>query len=348
MKQGKCINMNTIFQEWLESGIQLRLKESTVAMYVRIYEAYIGPYWGDIEPCRITQEEMNAYVSLLLKTGCRSEKGGLSAKSVNDILTLLSSLLGYAAKQGYLSQSVSIPRPKNQKKAIRILTNAERTVLEQYCLNHLDLITGAILLDLFTGLRIGELCATVKSYVDFSSRALQVKKTMQRIKDLEGIRKTKVILDTPKTASSLRQIPIASYVFDKLEALYQDLKPEAYLLTGSSSKWIEPRTMEYHFKQTLLKAGLKPVNFHALRHTFATNFYYETLDVKTLSELLGHSSVAITYETYVHASLEVKRMGIEKIIPKASFRTCRKVMYFAIREFYIRMEWYTCYGKLMN
>ena len=161
---------------------------------------------------------------------------------------------------------------------------------------------------MFTGIRIGELCSLKWSDIDLEKNILTVSKTMQRIKKLDGNTATKILIDSPKSKSSVRKIPLPEFIADILKKLRGN--SDDYVLTGKKL-YAEPRTMQYRFSAILKKLSLPKVNFHALRHAFATNCIALGFDVKTLSEILGHSSVEITLNRYVHSSMDRKRACME-------------------------------------
>lgn len=142
-------------------------------------------------------------------------------------------------------------------------------------------------------------------------KTLNVCHTLQRIQTLnDPYCKTKIIVSVPKSDCSKRIIPLPDTLVEIIKLNYNDFK--GYILTGSESKYVEPRTMENHLKKVLRECGIKNITFHALRHTFATRCIEAGVDVKSLSEMLGHASVNITMNRYVHPSMEMKRKNIEK------------------------------------
>lgn len=163
-----------------------------------------------------------------------------------------------------------------------------------------------------TGMRIGEICTLKWKNVDLEKRILYVKATLQRIYDREN-RTTKVIIDTPKTQSSVRNIPISNKLYEILEPVKSKYQDEDFFLTGSENTFIEPRRLQYIFKELLKNSRVKMYKFHILRHTFATECIEVGMDVKSLSEILGHSSVDITLNRYVHSSYKTKKKYLERL-----------------------------------
>lgn len=164
---------------------------------------------------------------------------------------------------------------------------------------------SAVLLCLYAGLRIGELCALRWSDIDFDGKTLTVKRTVQRIVVPGHMTKTILLETDPKSESSRRTIPLAS---ELLEILSRFKGEQRYVF--GEEKPLDPRTMQNRFKKILKEAGIDGRTFHTLRHTFATNCVENGMDVKTLSEILGHSDVKTTLNRYVHPTMDSKRKQI--------------------------------------
>lgn len=168
---------------------------------------------------------------------------------------------------------------------------------------------------LYTGIRIGELCALQWKNISFTDSTLKVIHTMQRIQyeNEYSTHKTHIIITEPKSSSAIRTIPLPEFLTEKLRPFVAN--PNAFVLSGECTQHVEPRTMQNKFKAYLAEGGIEDANFHSLRHTFATRCVEIGFDIKTLSEILGHSSVKITLDKYVHSSLELKRSNMEKLQP---------------------------------
>ena len=184
--------------------------------------------------------------------------------------------------------------------------------LSDYLRNNLNLYNLGILVCLYTGFRIGEICALKWGNVSFQEKVIYVHQTMQRLQCSEsGESKTQIIISNPKSNSSVRKIPIPDELFNLID---QYTFPEnAYFLTGTSKQYVEPRNMQNKFKKAIKECGIENANFHALRHTFATRCVELGFDIKSLSEILGHSSVNITLNRYVHPSMELKQQNMNKL-----------------------------------
>jgi integrase len=203
-----------------------------------------------------------------------------------------------------------------------VLDTQDHKKLIRRVTQHLNRKNIGILLSLHTGLRIGELCAIRWDDIDLARRTLSVTKTIQRIyiKEIDGRAFTKITITAPKTKASVRELPLSSFLSAQLARLYSAEKErilsaseagtETYLLTGKAD-YIEPRSYRNYYNRYLRGADIPHLNFHGLRHTFATEMIRHGADVKTLSGLLGHSSVSLTMDLYVHPQMEQKRKCME-------------------------------------
>ena len=292
-----------IADEWLEYK-RASIKESTYYKYTYTINKYLKQILKGV-----TLEELEDYN---FNEVSRKLSESLSAKTIKEIINVLKSILKFVElKYNVKINSDLISSPKVLQEELRILSKREKTRLEQYCLKEKSLRCIGILVCLFTGMRIGEICALKWENIDLDKKVIYVKKTLQRIYDAEN--KTKIIIDTPKTRNSVRSIPISNKLYEILKPLKQKHKKEDFFLTGSAEKFIEPRSYQYFFKDCLKKSRIKDYKFHILRHTFATNCIEVGMDIKSLSEILGHSSVDITLNRYVHSSYKIKKKFLEKL-----------------------------------
>lgn len=306
-----CESFHDNAAEWLKS-IQPMIKESTYNKYKNLLELYILPEFGTVPINNITHDFIETWChSLLISGGTR--KSGLSAKTVSDALSVVRSILRFAQKKGQtIPCDVGDIHIKRQAKEIRVLNRGEQQKLCKYLYSNLNAHNIGILLCLFTGLRVGELCALRWEDISLKDQEIHIHQTMQRIQDKSGTnRKTKIVITAPKSPSSIRTIPIPDDLI-KIIADYQ-ITSKGYFLTNSCFCYIEPRTMQNHFKQVLEKCSINTANFHCLRHTFATRCVEVGFDTKSLSEILGHSSINITMNRYVHPSMELKKENMQRL-----------------------------------
>jgi len=292
-------------EEWL-SASRLRVKESSYANYENILNKHILPILGGEHISALTTSRINEFIHFKLTSGRLNGKGGLSAKSVRDILTVYRSIERYAYREYGIRES-NFTMPKTEQKRTDVLSREERQKLESFLMSNMCLTNLGVLLCLFTGLRIGELCGLKWEDIDFINSTLSVKRTVQRI-NKNGC--SQVVIGTPKSRTSVRTVPVPYFVMSLLEKYrrYDNL----YIITNSE-KPTEPRTMQNRFKSILKSCGVRNVNFHLLRHTYATVCIEKGFDPKALSELLGHADAAITLNRYVHSSMDAKKEYVSRL-----------------------------------
>lgn len=301
----------TLAQEWL-SNARLQTKESTANKYQNLLDSYILPFCKNQPLSEFSYVYIEDYCQKLLSSGGKRENG-LSPKTVSDTLSVIRSVLKFAIKKGKTvpcdGSSIQI---KQVQKGMRVLSKTEQETLCRYLYSEPNPYNIGILLCLFTGLRVGEICALRWEDISFEEQVIYVHKTLQRIQDKTHTgKKTRIVITTPKSTCSIRTIPIP----DELLKTLNEIKTVStgYVLTNSNDKFVEPRTMQNRFKTALEKAAIKPANFHALRHTFATRCIELGFDVKSLSEILGHATVNITMNRYVHPTLELKKENMQRL-----------------------------------
>ena len=305
--------LESVSDAWLKES-EAFLKESTIAKYRDYLRCYICPRFGSLDIGDISDEMLTAFcISLLEKGGVNGQ--GLSSKTVSEIFRVMKQLRKFARLRkitvGYKADCLGI---RQKTKPLRVFSPAERARLHAYLEKSKKRSHLGILLCLSTGIRLGELCALTWDDISLEEQKLYVRRTLQRIRNHEGSgAKTKIVVTQPKSDCSIRTIPLPSKLCSALAPHWQ---PGAFFLTGDTEKFVEPRTMQNHFKAVLAAAGIADANFHALRHTFATQCVEVNFDVKCLSELLGHSDVSITLNRYVHPTMEMKRLNMEKLLSK--------------------------------
>lgn len=291
---------------------KIHLKGSTYLKYSNLIDKHIIPELGDICISQINSVLLADFMNHKLKHGRIDKNGGLAASYVKNIMIIVTEIINFSIDEGYSSPiRIKLHMPKNEKGEIRVMDKINQKTLEDYLFSHLTPTNMGILLSLNTGLRIGEICALKWSDIDFQKAILKVNSTVSRVKSDDGSSKSKLIIDTPKTQSSIREIPIISQLIKPLIFLYETRNSE-YIISAETS-FVSPRTFEYRFHTVLKKCGIASFNYHVLRHTFATRCIEGGVDIKSLSEILGHANVSVTLNTYVHSSIERKRELLEKI-----------------------------------
>lgn len=295
-------DFEVVTEEWLKYK-KNTVKKSTYYNYSYSVAKYLYPSFAGKNITKI--KNYNNFIEELSDT--------LSPKTVRDIVTKLKEIINFYEEEHNTKLNIKkMSLPKMNKKEIQILSNKEKQKLEKYCIEQNSLKSLGILICLNTGLRVGEVCALRWENVDFETRRIHVEKTIERIYSKEE-NKTIVIIDTPKSITSVRTIPINSKLYNILKQIRGKSKKTDFVLTGSSEHYVEPRNYQYHFKEILKRNKVKKYKFHTLRHTFATNCIEAGMDIKSLSEILGHADVSITLNIYVHSSDKAKRKYLEKI-----------------------------------
>lgn len=306
------ILVSQIMMEWLDSRRDA-VKESTYAHYKNLAETHFLPKLGRIPLGSLTPENINQFLKVLLSSGRIDGKGGLSPKTVADIRSVLLLALEYARSSQYPCPDLGkIFSPHVTRPEMKVLTLEQQEKLENYLFRNPGPMELGILITLYGGLRIGELCALQWRDIHFESGTLQVSKTILRIQkeDRDKGKKTQVLISRPKTDSSNRLIPLPGFLLEFLRNFRQE--SELYLITGTKF-YLEPRMCLEKYKKILKKAGLESHTFHTLRHTFATRCVEKGFDPKSLSEILGHANINTTLQNYVHPSIDLKKEQMDRL-----------------------------------
>lgn len=305
------ITFQKVLAMWLDHN-RLKLKGATIHKYQYLIETHIKPDLGSIYITEITSSTINVYLDSKLKKGRLNQKGGLSPSYIRTIAIIISSAIDFAVKERLrLPMKTEILKPVLIKHELVVLSIEEQFQLENFLLENLCHTCLGIYISLNTGLRIGEVCALMWKNVDLEQGIIYVRATTARVLDDTIAKRNKWIIDVPKTRSSNRDIPISC----KLKKILMTMKKtnvSPYVISDHEG-FINPRTYEYRYHKILEQANIRNVNYHVLRHTFATRCIEAGVDVKSLSEILGHANVSITLDTYVHSSLELKRKQLEKV-----------------------------------
>lgn len=288
---------------FVEREQKRKLKESTVSRYRYVVRQYIQPQLGAAPLYTLTEQRVADFYRKL-------QEQGLSAKSTRDVGVLLRAILRMAAKRGCFCTGLNAELPAYRKRQVEIFTEPEIVQLAHHIMDEPDLTGLGVLLTLNSGLRLGELCALRWSDIDLHAGFLRVEREVQRIYEKGH---TRLVVQPPKSESSCRRIPLPADMLSLLAAYKPKRAGDTCLLLTGTAAPIEPRTMQNRYKSLLKRAGIPYRNFHALRHTYATRCIEQYVDVKSVSEMLGHSDVRITLQTYVHVSLRHKQQAVQSI-----------------------------------
>lgn len=311
MLLSESTQFSILSQDWLES-VQTKVKQSTYAKYRNLTNSYILPEFGSLSVAAMTSESISAHCDHLLTYG-GAQNAGLSPKTVTDVLSVVRRVLRYSQQKGIPAPCTGDEiRIKRAKKELAVLSRSEQAQFYRYLVANPSERNLGLLICLMMGLRVGEVCALRWEDISLIDGTAHIHQTMQRIQTgNSGDHKTAVIVTTPKSACSIRTIPVPESVLKVISENF--LNRRGYVLAGKDGKPVEPRTMQNHFKRVLSEVGIEPMNYHALRHTFATRCVEVGFDVKSLSEILGHANVTITMDRYVHPTMELKKENMQRL-----------------------------------
>ena len=296
---------------WLAEE-KAELKASTVWRYSYLLECQIYPKLGDVRIRDLTQETVQEFAKEIKQTGRINGSAQLSDNYVSSVVGVLSDLQEYAVKKKMCHPFIfPISKPGMKKTRHTILSVGEIRRLLTFLNEERETAAAGIAITLYAGLRVGEVCALQWKDIDLENGILSVRQTVQRVKKGEGIDGSYLRLDRPKTPSSIREIPLHPNLI-KLLKEREEKDGNLFVLTGTE-RFMNPATYEYQFHRIMKEAGVTEVNYHALRHSFTTICVEEGVDIKALSEILGHAKVATTLDIYTHPSINMKKREMLKL-----------------------------------
>lgn len=291
-------------REWMEKK-RGQWKPTTYDAYRRLVDRYVIPVLGNYRAEEVTTGVLEAFLKEVRK---------LSGKKLTEayqkyICSLVRQIVEFASEQ----EKKPIPLPalpefQIKKRNTQLPSDREFEILKNFLVAHVEDETSlGILLAMYTGIRIGELCALRWKDVNLENGYLTISSNLQRVRIYqdEAGKKTQVCAQMPKTLQSIRTVPLPDSLVQILKS--RSREPEAYLIPGKKKEWMDVRTLQYRFTSILRKCGIEPFRFHMLRHAFASRCIWQGCDIKSLSEVLGHSSVQITMDIYVHSSMKQKK-----------------------------------------
>ncbi|MDH1882557.1 MULTISPECIES: tyrosine-type recombinase/integrase [Weeksellaceae] len=282
------------------------VKKSSFSAYTLLIENHLLPNFGN--KIAIEEADVQSFVFQKLETG-------LSHKTIKDILIVLKMILKFGAKNKWLQYTpfdIQFPTER-EKHNIEVLTKTDQKKIMNYIQEHFTFRNLGVYICLSAGMRIGEVCALTWEDIDTDNGIISVNRTIQRIYVIEdGTRRTELILDTPKTKNSIREIPISKDLLRILKPFKKIVNPLFFVLTNDA-KPTEPRTYRSYYKNLMKELKMPELKFHGLRHSFATRCIESNCDYKTVSVLLGHSNISTTLNLYVHPNMEQKKKAIEQM-----------------------------------
>lgn len=300
----KNISYEEVLNEWLNMKKEF-IKTSTYHKYIFLINTYIFPFYKNKNFKSINNSDIKSFfeTNSIIK---------LSNSTKNLIFSIIYSSINFGISKGYHKRmNINYLSFKEKINTIDYLTINEQKILEKHIKENINIRNLLILTALYSGTRLGEICSLKGTDIDFVNNTISIERTVQRIKNTDNsITKTKLIVDRPKTESSIRTIPIPKFIIVLLKKYMKDRNN--YIFTNSKTPK-DPRSVEKYFNSLLKRLNIRHVKFHALRHTFATRLREQKVDIKVVSELLGHSDWKITQDIYVHVSFEYKKKSIRAL-----------------------------------
>ena len=298
-------NISQIVELW-KIDKKLYVKKSTLSAYILLIENHLLPEFGNSS--EIEEEQVQKFVFQKLEQG-------LSQKTVKDILIVLKMILKFGAKNKWIQFSpfqIQYPTVRENQQ-IEVLSRTHQKKVMNYIQEHFTFRNLGIYICLSSGIRIGEICALTWKDIDTDNGIIYIRKTIQRIYVIEnGERRTELLLDSPKTKNSIREIPMSRELLRMLKPFKKIVNPSFFVLTNDS-KPTEPRTYRSYYKNLMRQLEIPEIKFHGLRPSFATRCIESKCDYKTVSVLLGHSNISTTLNLYVHPNLEQKKKAIDQM-----------------------------------
>lgn len=299
----ESVNSNEISEDfasisvkWLESIRETR-KYSTYVKYCGLYERHIRNGIGGVPVYDISCSLVNE------KIFNRSGEMQYSQNLKHSVIAVINQILKYAADNyDYPEVQLTNKSVHSKSKKTEIINHTEQALLVRYLHREMDASKAGILICIYTGLRLGEICALKWDDIDFEQKIIHVRRTVQRVAMEGNSNRTTLMITEPKSTFSIREIPISAGAVQVLNEIRHD---EEYVIGGKAP--LDPRTYQNRFKRYLKAIAIKEYNFHVLRHTFATNCIDHDMDIKSLSEILGHADIQITLNKYVHPTMDTKR-----------------------------------------
>jgi len=297
--------------DWLTNYVKPSAKDKTYGRYSDIINHHLLPNLGEYELNDLTPIVVQRFITELTQNGNLKTGKGLSANSVNSIITVIQGSMSTAHLLGFTDvyEMNKLKRPKTKEKQVECFSPAEQKIIEQVVLADRREKMKGIILCLYTGLRIGELMALEWNDIDFAKAELHVTKTCHDSKNKNGTFCR--ITDAPKTENSRRVIPLPKQLLPMLKEMKKRSNSEL-VITGNG-KALSIRSYQRSFELLLKKNGIPHRGFHAIRHTFATRAIECGMDIKSLSEILGHKNAVVTLNRYVHSLMEHKRSMMDKL-----------------------------------
>ena len=305
----------TAAEHWKQE-IRYTIKDSTFSNYEAILKNQLLPELGSTQIRKISNSQITQLIH-------KKKELALSAGTIHVILSVLRSILNFAAKGGvYTSEPIRYPHLAGTSQEVQIMKLANYNQLEKFLIDNISDFHFGLLLCMHTGIRVGELSGLRWEDVDFTQHKIRIQRTVIRIKNLDQtanpdtgkIPKPILYIGPPKTEHSNREIPLPDKLLFYAKRFRKD--GSAYILSGTA-RCMEPRVIQRRYAALLKTCGIPPIKIHALRHQFSCRWVEHGFDTKSLSEILGHTSVRTTLDLYVHIQTETKRQYMNQMMEQA-------------------------------
>ena len=299
------MKLKELIKLWVNDK-KMYVKRSTYSAYMLLLENHILPVFGEME--NIEEKDIQNFI-------LEKFNMGLNQKSIKDIIIVLKMILKFGFKHKYLEYfDIDIKFPiDHQNKDLEILSITDHKKIINYLQNNFTFKNLGIYICLSTGIRIGEVCGLKWGDIDINQGIMKIRRSVQRIYVIDGdLRHTEIVIDTPKTKNSIRDIPISLELIKIIKPLKKVVNNDFFVLTNDS-KPTEPRTYRSYYEKLLKELDIPKLKFHGLRHSFATRCIESKCDYKTVSVILGHSNISTTLNLYVHPNIEQKKKCINQM-----------------------------------
>ena len=315
----KEMNFSQLCKQWADS-VRYQVKPSTYGVYLTMIEKHILPDLGKVRVTELNNQMLEQYFQ-------EKQSQELSWNTLRLIVFLMKAIVQMGEDAGIEPfERLHYHIPKYKKLSTRMIEHDHTERLLRYLEDSDKIFDMGLLISICTGIRVGELCGLQWGDVNWSGGTIRINRTVSRIRNPEtgskterrqrsgeenDLSKTIIYVGTPKTGTSIREIPLPDFLILKMLRYKRD--EPCYILTGKT-KCMEPRGVQRRFKNLLRRRSIPEVNIHALRHAFASRWIENGFDSKALSEILWHSSVKITMDIYVHSIMEQKRLYINIMV----------------------------------
>jgi integrase len=303
-------NAAALFHAWLNGDLICRVKPSTYESYYRCITKYVIPFYEEKGHEHITVKTTSDFSRRI------NNNQSLSASYRRKILTIYKTALRQLLKGSYECEAIlgAVSMPKVSPGEVQVFSVREQRLIEKTAMEFPDQLSFGFLLCFYTGLRLGEICALKWEDIDMEEGSLVVTRTVSRVKNFRTTgEKTMLCVGAPKSLKSIRKIPLPRFLMDFAKRVNIDSSHKDCFVLTNREVPMDPRRYQKLFQTLLTNANVKRRKFHAIRHTFATRALELGVDIKTLSEILGHANVSITLNIYAHSLYEQKKKAIDKL-----------------------------------